>query len=74
MAVPAMLRVVITKIKGRLFMRALLCHFARVERPPKTNSGMGTLFDQLIGAQQPVWFIDLAVLRLIDSLNELGAA
>src|SRR5262249_55809888 len=35
---------------------------------------MGTLFDQLIGAQQPVWFIDLAVLRLIDSLNVLGAA
>ena len=35
----------------------------------RTDSELGSLFDQLIGAQQPVWFIDLAVLRLIDSLQ-----
>jgi hypothetical protein len=48
---------------------------ARIERPPRANSGLGALFDQLIGtSQQPVWFIDLAVLRLVDSLKRTRAA
>jgi hypothetical protein len=48
---------------------------ARIERPPRANSGLGALFDQLIGvSQQPVWFIDLAVLRLVDSLKRTRCA